>query len=139
MSGLEVLSLIRGTIETIETVRKVYHEFKDAEGLPPAFHDVNRQLPLVETILQTVDAANTNHEAYQTIKDTVEQCRLKAGYLEQIFNAVATSEGMPKREKYKKVLRQLGKKKKVEALAKELMEDIRLLAQNGAAHAATQT
>ncbi|KAF5698450.1 ankyrin repeat-containing protein [Fusarium mundagurra] len=141
MSGIEVVGLLTATITIVETINKVYNGLKDVDGLPAAFQEVIGRLPLVQTVLQAVEEQiqpDANDTATQAMKAVVTRCKVRAEDLEKIFKAVASSEGMSRLERYRRVVRQLGKEKKVEALAKELLEDVHLLAERHAFQAATQ-
>ncbi|KAF5671248.1 ankyrin repeat-containing protein [Fusarium heterosporum] len=141
MSGIEVVGLITATITIVETINKVFNGLKDAEGLPKAFQEVSGRLPLVQTVLEAVEEqvrADDNGAATQAMAEIVTRCKIRAEDLEKIFKAVMSSEGTSRFEKYRRVIRQLGKEKKVEILAKELLEDVHLLAERHVFQAATQ-
>ncbi|KAF4998978.1 hypothetical protein FGRMN_2777 [Fusarium graminum] len=127
MSGIEVVGLITATITIVETISKIYNGLKDAEGLPKAFQEVSGGLPLVQTVLEAIEEQirpDDNSTAIQAMVEVVTRCKIRTEDLERIFKAVMSSEGMSRFERYRKVVRQLGKEKKVEILAKQLLEDL---------------
>lgn len=141
MSGVEVVGLISAIIGIVETIANVYSSLKDAENLPRAFRKVAERLPLVRETLRTAEKqveCNADEEAYQAIKTVLEKCKVKAEHLEEIFKAVVPSEGTSRFDRYRMAARRLGKGNQVEELAKDMMEDVRLLAENRAVQAATE-
>lgn len=141
MSGVaEVVGLISGTAAIIETITKVYDCLRDAENLPRAFREVLERLPLVRDTLRIAEkyvGDNTDKEACRAMKIIVEKCKARAENLEKIFEEVAPSEGKPRLERYRMAARRLGKGSQVEVLTKEMMEGVRILAENRAVQAAT--
>ncbi|KAM0637760.1 hypothetical protein ACHAQF_008397 [Verticillium nonalfalfae] len=141
MSGIEVVGLISAVIAIVGTIENIYNGLRDAKNLPRAFREVAEKLPLVRNTLQIAErhiSANTDEEACQAIKNVLEKCKVKAEHLEEIFNAVAP-EHPSRLERYRVVVRRLGKGNLVEVLTKEMMEDVRLLAVNRAIQAATES
>lgn len=144
MSGAEVVGLIAATLEIIETVKNVYNGLRDAEHLPQAFREVVERLPLVQKTLEVVERhmesidSDAEKMACQAMKVVVDNCKAKAKRLEEIFSFIVPSDDTPRFERYRMVVRRLGKENKVEVLAKEMMNDARLLAENRAVQAATQ-
>lgn len=141
MSGIEVVGLIAAVISIVETVEKVYNGFRDAKILPRAFREVAEKLPLVQDTLRIVERhirANADGEACQAMKTVMERCKTKADHLKEIFDAVKPSEDPSRLERYRMVVRRLGKGNLVEELATNIMQDVRLLAVNHAVQAATE-
>ncbi|PNP60689.1 hypothetical protein FNYG_14579 [Fusarium nygamai] len=141
MSGAEIFGLISGTVSIIEAIRKLYSGLRDSENLPLAFREVLDRLPLVQDILQSAeyDVGNADEDSCRAIKKIVERCREKAKRLQTVFKEVAPSEGMSRFERYRMVVRRLGKGTQVEVLTKEMMEDVRLLVESHVVKAATET
>ncbi|EXK77349.1 hypothetical protein FOQG_17942 [Fusarium oxysporum f. sp. raphani 54005] len=141
MSGFEVVGLISAIIGIVETIGKVSKALKDAKDLPQAFREVADRLPLVQDTLQTVEnhISNDADEATcQAIAAVLEKCHKKALQLEELFNAVSSSDNTSRMKRYALAVKNLGKESRVELLAKGMMEDAHLLALNHAAQAATE-
>jgi hypothetical protein len=142
MSGAEVIGIISGTIAILDAVTKVYSAVIDASGLPPAFRDVARRLPLVQHTLQTAETHlnkyNPDEESYRAMKPTLEGCKDKAKRLEKIFQKVVPRDNTPTLERYFMAVRTVGKGDRVETLMKGMLEDVQLLTGNRAIEAATE-
>ncbi|KAK4076879.1 hypothetical protein Purlil1_12534 [Purpureocillium lilacinum] len=67
MSGIEVVGLISAVISIVGAVENIYSGFRDARNLPRAFHE----------------------EACVAMKTVVENCKVKAEHLKEIFTTVA--------------------------------------------------
>lgn len=142
MSGFEIVGLITTTIEIIDAIIVIYDGLKDAKALPEAFREVMGRLPLVETTLRIVEKSIRDDvgEEAQAMRTVLEQCKAKAENLKEIFKAVAPPEDSEARflQKYRSIVKRLGKGNKVEVLGKGMMEDVQALAGNRAVKAATQ-
>lgn len=136
MPRADVAILISGTIDILENVTQVYDTVKDAEDLPSAFHEVGQRLPLVQRALRTAEEhmvrVNISKDSYREMKLPAEECKTKAKRLEDIFKKVASPGKASTYENYRKAVRQGGKGYLIEVLMKELMQEVCLLAENGA-------
>jgi hypothetical protein len=142
MSGAEIIGLISGIITILDTVTKLYNNFKDATDLPPAFREVAQKLPLIQDILQTaerhLDDSNPDDESCQAITHIVELCKDKAQRLVAIFQEVSPQPDSSRLERYIRAVKTLGKANRVESLMKGILEDVQLLAENRAIQGATE-
>ena len=82
MSGAEVIGLISGIIAIVDAAVRVYTATTNASGLPEAFHDVAKPLPLVQETLQAagghLNTTNPNEAFYKAMKPILEGCRVRA-------------------------------------------------------------
>ncbi|PWI63974.1 hypothetical protein PCL_01574 [Purpureocillium lilacinum] len=141
MSGIEVVGLISAVISIVGAVENIYSGFRDARNLPRAFCEVAEKLPLVRETLRIAEQqikSTSDEEACEAIKTIVENCKLKAERLKEIFTTVAPPEPPTRLERYSVAVRRWGKRNRVEDLTREMMEDVRLLAVNRAVQAATE-
>lgn len=135
MPGFEVAGTICSIIITLKSVLDTYTEFRDAQNLPETFHKLVERLPLIQDILRTAAKrirTDAGEEDYQAIKILVENCKVKAEHLEEIFNVVASCGDTFIPARYRMVMWRLGNESRVEDLAREMMEDVRLLVQHRA-------
>jgi len=141
MSGIEVVGLISAVISIVGAVENIYSGFRDARNLPQAFREVAEKLPLVRETLRIAEQqikSTSDEEACEAIKTVVENCKVKAERLKEVFATVAPSEPPTRLERYSVAVRRWGKRNRVEELTREMMEDVRLLAVNRAVQAATE-
>ncbi|KAF5565551.1 Pfs NB-ARC ankyrin-domain-containing protein [Fusarium napiforme] len=142
MSGIEAVGLVSGILTILETIGKLSDAIKNAKDLPPAFREVADKLPIVRDILQAVEkhlSTSSDQGTDEAIKAVLKHCRDKAEKLEKLFKAVDPSEDTSSFRRYSSMVRSLGKGHRVEVLSKGMMEDVKLLVQNHAAQAATET
>ncbi|RYO74334.1 hypothetical protein DL764_010859 [Monosporascus ibericus] len=134
MSGAEVIGLISGIIAIISATVKVYGAATDASGLPEAFRDVAKRLPLVQETLQTareyLNTADPEEAFYNAIKPVLEGCEDKAKRLAAIFEKVVPQADVSIMERYLLAARTLGKGDTVESLMKGILDDVQLLTGN---------
>ncbi|RYP04099.1 hypothetical protein DL765_010311 [Monosporascus sp. GIB2] len=134
MSGAEVIGLISGIIAIVGATVKVYRAATNASGLPEAFHDVAKRLPLVEETLQTtrgyLNTADPDEAFCNAIKPVLEGCEDKAKRLAAIFEKVVPQADASRMERYLLAARTLGKGDTVESLMKSMLDDVQLLTGN---------
>lgn len=133
MSGAEVISLISAIITVIDFAKKAADQLKDANNLPEAFRQVNDRLPILVNTLKTIEDNLSNDDVYQDqyreMMEIIAKSQDKADDLREILESVAAADDDSKLQRYRKVIRRLGKESRVEELTKEIGEDIRVLAQ----------
>jgi hypothetical protein len=103
MSGAEVIGLISGTIAIIDETAKVYAAANHASGLPEAFRDIAKRLPLVQETLEAVQKhlnANPDEACYQAMKPVLEGCKDKATRLKAIFEKVVPHADASRMDRY---------------------------------------
>ncbi|KAI7766967.1 hypothetical protein LZL87_013944 [Fusarium oxysporum] len=137
MAGAEailVLNVISSIIGILDGAKTVYEATQNAIGLPPAFNEVSKRIPLVRSILVAADKYirqdNLNEESCKAMRSIVEGCEHKAKKLEGIFQKVLPGEDASRAERYLKALKTVGKGDRVELLMKGMLEDVQLLASN---------
>ena len=144
MSGAEagfVVGLISGVISIIEATRTVYDAVKDAEGQPEAFRQVAARLPLVITVLHSVEKRThtLDQTAQEALEPILESCKAKAENLKKIFQKFIRKDDDKWYDRYKKALSTLGKGDKVECLMEGILKDIQVLACERLKGTATET
>jgi len=131
MSGLEVFGLVVNIISVAETIIQVYDAIKDLHGLPEAFHEVNKRLPLVEHTLRDVKSQTkkiTSAEEANALSTLLKSCQQKITELQTIFNEIAkNSKDNFVVSVYKSLLAKLGKKGRVETLMDGILKDLGIL------------
>ncbi|ETS77351.1 hypothetical protein PFICI_11225 [Pestalotiopsis fici W106-1] len=134
MSGAEIIGVVSAIIAILDAAVKVYDTVSDASGLPLAFRDVARRLPLVTETMQTVrqhlDSCNPDESVYKAVEPIADSCKDKASRLERIFREVIPQESASRMQRYKLAFRTLGKGSLVESLMKGILDDVQLLAGN---------
>ncbi|RYP63005.1 hypothetical protein DL771_009490 [Monosporascus sp. 5C6A] len=142
MSGAEVIGLISGIIAVVGATVKVYRAATDASGLPEAFRDVAKRLPLVQETLQTargcLNTADPDEAFCNAIKPVLEGCEDKAKRLATIFEKVVPQADASRMERYLLAARTLGKGDTVESLMKGMLDDVQLLTGNHVAKLPTE-
>lgn len=149
MSGAEVISivgLISSVISIIETSRSLYDTANDLSGLHEAFRAVALNIPLVLNILkscktvqdglakdyETSSDAEQRREfeaANEVVKPVMLKCKENAEALKDILEKVVPGDEAKWLERYRKAVKSMlpGKKKKVEDLMKEMLQEMQLL------------
>jgi hypothetical protein len=131
MAGLEVFSLIVNIISVTETIIEVYGAIKDLHGLPDAFHEVNKRLPLAAKTLLDVKTQAKNiqsPEEGRAIVTILKSSQGKAKELDTIFNEIAkNSKDNFVVSVYKAVIAKIGKKGRVETLMDGILKDLSVL------------
>ncbi|KAI1176828.1 hypothetical protein F4777DRAFT_234081 [Nemania sp. FL0916] len=134
MSGFEVFGVIGTAITIIDATIKVYDAIKDLHGLPDAFREVNRRLPLLKNILtdaggeEAKDDTNpmSSHEA-TSLKEIIDSCNKKVERLCAIFTRIQKSSDRTFSSAYRSLTLKLGKASRVETLMSDIWKDIDLL------------
>ena len=140
MSGAEVIGIISSIIAIVGATAKLYAAATDASGLPEAFRDVAKRLPLVQKTLQAAWAhLNTNPDEAigDALKPVLADCEDKANRLKAIFEKVVPQADASRMERYLLAARTLGKGDTVESLMKGILVDIDLLTINRVANLPT--
>lgn len=130
MSGAEVLGVISGVLAIIDGVTKVSSAIKDSHGLPAAFREVHKRLPLVHYILNELkenERSELHTKSWQAMMPALESCQEKAERLELIFNQILPQPEDLRKDRYLRALRTLGKGSSVEVLMEGILADCQLL------------
>ena len=134
MSGVGEASLVLGIISsiiaTIDATKQVYEAVKDESGLPTNFKKSATKLPTISKLLE--DAERYLQAADKPIKvaftPTLEDCKVQATRLQELFAKVIPEEGDSRWDRYIKAARTIGKGGRVESLIKGILDDLQLLA-----------
>ncbi|RYP49164.1 hypothetical protein DL769_011115 [Monosporascus sp. CRB-8-3] len=131
MSGTEIACQIARLIGVIEDIIEAYDTIKDLRGLPEAFQEVSKWLPLAE---QTLREAKTPAKKVNSVDDAnvletrLSSCEEKADKLLEIFQKIdRKSKGEYVPSVYRSVAIKLGKHR-VEILMNGILEDLGSLA-----------
>ena len=142
MSGIEIVGLIAAIIEITTAIAKVFNAIKDLEGLPNAFQEVNKRLPIVEITLQSArtHAKKTPDDQAQALETLLDNCKDKANSLLAIFKQIDKAKGKPFLSVYLRLaLNNGGKEGRVETLMGDIMKDVQALISYRVFQTATQS
>ena len=134
MSGVGEASLVLGMISSIiaiiDATNQVYEAVKDESGLPPNFKKSATKFPIILKLLD--DAERYLKAADESIKaaftPTLEDCKVQATHLQELFEKVIPEEGDSRWDRYVKAARTIGKGGRIENLMKGILHDLQLLA-----------
>ncbi|KAH6717475.1 hypothetical protein BKA61DRAFT_547365 [Leptodontidium sp. MPI-SDFR-AT-0119] len=139
MSGAEaslVLGPISSVIAIFDATKKVYDAAADSKGLPEAFREVAGRLPIVRTILGSVEQhisdGKVDEETCKFIKPVVITCKEKTEKFDLLFQKVIPPGDASRLDRYINAAWTLGKGGRVESWMKGILEDVQLLASNHA-------
>lgn len=150
MSGVEILGLFSAAVDGVKISRIMCDATMDTEDLPEAFHEVNKHLELVHRSLeaaqkavQDIVNAGNNHLANELVSfvATIAGCNKKLEELKETFLKLHEfGEGRhPFRKRYRAVVERLGgTNHRVEALTRDILDDILSLRANQVFHLAIQ-
>ncbi|KFZ24532.1 hypothetical protein V502_00989 [Pseudogymnoascus sp. VKM F-4520 (FW-2644)] len=134
MSGAEaglVLGTISAIISIIDATKKVYEAVEDEAGLPTNFKKSATKLPLILKFLEHAEEY-VNNETDESIKaaftPTLEDCKVQAIQLQELFEKVMPGEGDSRWDRYMKAARTIGEGGRVESLVGGILDDLQLLA-----------
>jgi N-terminal domain on NACHT_NTPase and P-loop NTPases len=125
-----VLGIISSIIAIIDATRQVYEAVEDATGLPENFKKSAAKLPTISKLLK--DAENyIENIADESIKlaftPTLEDCKVQATKLQQLFEKVMPEKGASRLDRYMKAVRTIGKGGRVEDLIRGILDNLQLL------------
>lgn len=130
MSAPDISRQIACLSEVTENIVETYDSVKDLRGLPEAFQEVNKRLPLVEQTLRDTKSPSKKLKSANDVKalETVlYSCEEKAGKLLQIVAKVGKkSENQYDSSVYRKIAIKQGKHR-VETLMDGILEDLGVL------------
>jgi hypothetical protein len=132
MSGLEVVGAISACITLVDFSKKLLDAAGDAHGFPEAFRVVQNLLPLIARTLQNARDRSTaaSEDDLIAVESALRSCKRDAQSLKDVLEEVMTSEKDGRLTRYKKHVRSAGKGHKVEALARQIFEQLQLLQAN---------
>jgi hypothetical protein len=125
-----VLAMISSIISIIDATKQVYEAVEDEAGLPTNFKKSATKLPLISKLLK--DAERYVKAADESVKaaftPTLEDCKIQATHLQQLFEKVMPKEGDSRWDRYVKAARTIGTGGRVESLVGGILDDFQLLA-----------
>ena len=126
-----VLGMISAIISIIDATKQVYEAAEDEAGLPTNFKKSATKLPLISKFLEDAERY-VNNAADESIKaafaPTLEDCKVQATHLQELFEKVMPDEGDSRWDRYVKAARTIGKGSRVESLVGGILDDLQLLA-----------
>ncbi|TGO70873.1 hypothetical protein BELL_0652g00010 [Botrytis elliptica] len=135
MSGIGEASLVLGIISSIiaiiETTKQVYDAIEDEAGLPKNFKKSATKLPLISQLLEDAERyinTATDDSIKAAFTPTLEDCKLQAIQLQELFEKVMPKGSDSRWDRYVKAARTIGKKGRVENLVGGILDDLQLLA-----------
>lgn len=134
MSGVGEASLVLGIISSIisiiDATTQVYEAVEDEVGLPKNFKKSATKLPLISKILGGAEMYVNNMVDENTkvaFIPTLEDCKVQATQLQELFVKVMPEEGDSRWDRYVKAARTIGKGGRVETLVGGVLDDLQLL------------
>lgn len=141
MSAPDISRQIAGLSEVAEDIVAAYDSIKDLRGLPEAFQEVNKRLPLVEQTLRDAKSPAKKLKSTKDVKaleSVLYRCDKKADKLLQIFAKVGEkSKDQYDSSVYRAVVIKQGKYR-VETLMDGILEDLGVLVAHSIFPAETQ-
>jgi alkaline phosphatase len=126
-----VLGIISSIISIIDATKQVYEAVQGEADLPTNFKKSATKLPLISKLLEDAERYVDN-AADESIKPaftpTLEDCKVQATQLQQLFEKVMPEEGGSRWDRYVKAARTIGKGGRVESLVRGILDDLQLLA-----------
>ncbi|KAF4333419.1 n-terminal acetyltransferase A auxiliary subunit [Fusarium beomiforme] len=141
MPAIEIPNQIAGLIRVTEDIIEAYEAIKGLRGLPEAFHEVNKWLPLIEQTLREIKSPGrqvTSADDAKALETPLKSCEDKADKLLEIFQKIASKskdEYVP--SVYRAIAIKLGKHR-VETLMDAILKDLEVLIAHRAFEAVTQ-
>jgi hypothetical protein len=116
MSGAEastVLGIISSIITVVDKTKTIFDAAKDAKGLPEAFREVAKRLPIAHNILtaaqERIEDEDVDNESCEGVEPVVKACKKKAMRLEDVFRKALPGADASVMEQYVKAVTILGK------------------------------
>jgi hypothetical protein len=126
--------LASSIVTVLDTVVKLYNDVGSASDVPDAFVESARLLPVIRDAVQTVQTGTctngTDDEARKELQSTLQRCMERALQLEIVFRKVVPQARTSRRDRYLLSTQTSGKDSRVETLVKEMLEDVKLLAES---------
>ncbi|KAF5974836.1 nacht ankyrin domain-containing protein [Fusarium coicis] len=148
---MDPLSIIAGIIAIVDSILATYSAIREIKGLPKAFEEVERNLPLVKETLQIAEQQlhdNSPSDAEKrAIEPIITACESKLKELNKILTKIQKQkkEGNGEIEDwsslaklYQKVVVPMGKAHRVESLMSAMIDSLKALAIHQMFKAATQ-
>ncbi|GAB1315143.1 hypothetical protein MFIFM68171_05353 [Madurella fahalii] len=141
---MDTLSIIASTIAILQAIASTYKAIQHLRGLPKAFDEVNRSLPLVEDSLvvarDRIRDVDLDESTRRAIEPVISSCQEKAKALLEIFQRVDKAKkdaNGSALDTYRARMLRLGKGHRVENLMQDILRGLQALAINQSLRAAT--
>ena len=135
--------LASSIVAVLDTVTNLYSGVKDAGDVPGALRDSSQLLPTIQDALRAfqthVRTDNEDDEACRETQPILRRCLERALHLETVFRKVTPHASTPRHARYLLITQAPGKDSRVETLVKEMLEDVKLLAESLAAKPGMET
>ncbi|KAF3912842.1 hypothetical protein AA313_de0203639 [Arthrobotrys entomopaga] len=125
-----VLGIISAIISIVDATKQIYEAVEDSSGLPKNFKQAAIKLPLVSKLLEDAEryVATVDDSTKNAFTPVLEQCKVQATKLQDLFKKVIPEEGGSRWDRYAKAARTIGKGGRVESLIGGILESLSLLA-----------
>ncbi|KAK1464153.1 hypothetical protein CMEL01_12914 [Colletotrichum melonis] len=137
---MDPLSITASTLTVIQSLLATFDAIKHIKGLPAAFKEVGKSLPLVENTLQlaheALKAEKPDAAAEKELIPALGDCQKRASTLRDIFKDIEGGKNQEKEAKewsalvkfYHNKVVPLGKAHKVESLMQDILKKLKVLA-----------
>jgi hypothetical protein len=143
MSGIEIIGLIAAVVGIVQATIAVSDSINNLKGLPEAFKEVNKRLPLVEETLSAawtqLENEKPDDEAAAKIEPILKGCSCKIQELKEIFEKIKDAKDKSALSLYRKIVLELGKEHRVEVLMMNILNDLQILNGNQIFRVATRS
>ncbi|KAF5966103.1 SesA protein [Fusarium bulbicola] len=127
------ITLVDAAVKAVRLIIKLHKHYQEVDGTPQAFKEVLNRLPIVEDTLMQFESQGKyvlSEKAIIATRNLLQSCQSKADQLREIFETLAPHRGKSRIKRYQLVIMRMGKDKKVEVLARLMMEDLDVLVKN---------
>lgn len=148
---MDPLSIIAGIIAIVDSILSTYSAIREIKGLPKAFEEVERSLPLVKETLEIAQrqlySSTPSDAEKRAIEPAFKTCESKLDKLNKILSNIQKQKKEDNGEAqdwsslakfYHKVVAPMGKAHRVETLMTAIMNSLKALAIHQMFKAATQ-
>ncbi|SCO27233.1 uncharacterized protein FFMR_00112 [Fusarium fujikuroi] len=127
------ITLVDAAVKAVRFIIELHKHYQEVDGTPQAFKEVLNRLPIVEDTLMQFENQEKyvlSEKAIIATRNLLQSCQSKADQLREIFETLAPHRGKSRIKRYQLVILRMGKDKKVEVLARLMMEDLDALVKN---------
>jgi hypothetical protein len=132
MEALPVLGMISSCISIINTSIMLFEAARNSQGLPKAFRNVCKQLPLIQRTLRSIESRckDVSNDECSTIMQVVKRCNGLATKLQKVLEAVLRKENDSLAVRFRKLIKTIVKGHKVKSLTEQILEQLQVLQAN---------
>ena len=128
--------LASSIVAVLDVITNLYGDVKDASDMPEALRNSAQLLPTIQDALRAfqthVRTNSEDDEACRERQPILRRCLERALQLETVFQKVTPHASTPRHARYLLITQAPGKDSRVETLVKEMLEDVKLLAESPA-------